>query len=115
DASDDRIALLSSESLERLFVVFDILAADRLFERRSSGDVFDAVQMRHVRSTSFPSKFVAQTIEDGLPQIRLQGTDPTGFEALDRLECLKECLLDEVVGVRQVARTSGKTSTGPAL
>src|SRR5262245_14376430 len=115
DASDDGLALLWMESSERLLVVFDIPAADCLFERRSSCDVFGAVQIRHIRSPSFPSQFVAKTIEDGLPQIRLQRADATGLEALDPLNRLQQCFLDKVVRIRKVARVSGKTATGPAL
>ena len=73
------------------------------------------VEVSHVGPSSVPPQFVPDTIDDGLPQVRLQRADPTGLEVVDSFERLQQRVLDKVLGVRQVARPSRQSSFRPTL
>src|SRR5262245_25444194 len=76
---------------------------------------FEVRQTGAVRPSSLPSQFFANAVEDGLPQVRLQGTGTARLELPNPLKCLKERFLDKVVGVADVTGPFRQPARCPPL
>ena len=74
-----------------------------------------AIKAGDIGLSSFAPELVANAIEDRLPQIRLKRSDPARLESRNRLEGPEQGVLNQVVGVCQIAGPPGQSSSSPAL
>ena len=83
------------------------LGPDRLVERRR---VFGG-RLRVKRDGRLPAapapELVPNPVQDGLTKVRPQGAGVVWLEEIDPLEGLEQGVLDEIVGVGNIARPSG--------
>ena len=73
-----------------------------------------AIQAGEIGLSSFAPELVANTIEDRLPQIRPKRSDPARLESRNRLEGLEQGVLNQVVGVCQIAGPTGAVVLEPS-
>src|SRR5262245_31650764 len=64
--------------------------------------------------TRCPSNLVADLVDDGPPEIRLEGARATRVEAREVLERVDHGLLRQVVGVEQAPRHASQPAPGPS-
>ena len=70
---DDGFAIGRTQLLQRRLVPFHTLPADGDVERRSRIRRVAVVRDRRRGTAGEPARFVSDSIEDGLPQVRLKG------------------------------------------
>jgi hypothetical protein len=114
-APDDRLPFLGLQTLECLFVCLHRFAPNRLLERRLRAIELQTIQVGDIGLSSLAAEFVANAIEHRLPQIRLKRSDTTRLKAFNSLKRLEDGVLDKVVGVCEIARPPGQSSSSPTL
>lgn len=61
-----------------------------------------------------PAELIADAVQDRLAEVSVQRACASRLEVLDPLECLEERVLDNIVGVGQIARPARQPAAGPA-
>ena len=112
---DDRFPLLRCQPPQRLFVAFNCLTTDRLFERRFGALDFEVIKIGRLRLPSFSPQLISDAIEHCLTQVRLQRTDMARLELFDPLERLNQGVLDKIIRVGEIARPLREPTPGPSL
>ncbi len=94
-------------------VALERLPTDGFLERRLSRFEAHVVQTDHRRRAALPAEFVAQAVEHRLPEVRLQRADAPRLEVLHLSERPQEGVLDEIIGIGEVAGPPREPSAYP--
>jgi hypothetical protein len=115
DASDDQLAILRAEALQRRFVPVNGLMADGLVERRRGRvSVLPLlVQLGYPWIPSDPTNLVADLVDEGLPQIRLQRALVARLKIVEMPEGLHKRLLHQIFGIAKIAGPAWQAATCP--
>ena len=88
---------------KRALVALQRFRVDGVLERRHAIIRFPTIQVGQIGPPPPAPQLVANPVEDGLPEVRVQRPDASNLEVVNPLERLEERLLDDIVGVGQIA------------
>lgn len=115
DAKDDRVAICRFQALERLFVALQRLATDCRFQRRWVYGRQRRVERTRVWPALRLADLIADAIEQGLPQVRLEGRLVMWLEAANPLRDMRDRLLNQVLSLERTPSPVRQAPVGPAL
>ena len=114
EAADDRFTIGWSQLLQRRFITGDALASDRDVERRRRFGLVRIGKLGRRRTAGESTSLVANPIEHGLAQVRLERPLMTRVESIEAPQRVDDRVLYQVLGVERAARGRWQSPACPA-